>query len=64
LLGRVIEETVKTYIRQLKTIGIHVQQAIFFGSHASGKNDEWSDIDVAIVSGIDLKTETKFAKSP
>jgi predicted nucleotidyltransferase len=48
--NREIEKTVKTYIRQLETIGIRVQQAILFGSYASGKNDEWSDIDVAIVS--------------
>lgn len=48
--NREIEKTVKTYIRQLENIGIHVQQAILFGSYACGKNDEWSDIDLAIVS--------------
>lgn len=46
----VIEKTVKTYIEQLEKIGIHVQQAILFGSYANGKSDEWSDIDLAIVS--------------
>jgi predicted nucleotidyltransferase len=45
-----IEKSVKSYIEQLESIGIHVQQAILFGSYASGKFDEWSDIDVAIVS--------------
>ena len=45
-----IEKTIKTYIEQLESIGIHVQQAILFGSYASGTNDEWSDIDLAIVS--------------
>jgi len=45
-----IEETVKTYLEQLERIGIHVQQAILFGSYATGKYDEWSDIDLAIVS--------------
>ena len=48
--NREIEKTVKTYIRQLENIGIHVQQAILFGSYANRKNDEWSDIDLAIVS--------------
>ena len=45
-----IEKSVKSYIAQLENIGIHVQQAIIFGSYASGKFDEWSDIDLAIVS--------------
>ena len=47
---RKIEKSVKSYIAQLENIGIHVQQAILFGSYASGKYDEWSDIDLAIVS--------------
>lgn len=47
---RKIEKTVKSYIEKLGGIGIHVQQAILFGSYASGKYDEWSDIDLAIVS--------------
>ncbi len=47
---RKIEKTVKSYIEQLENSGIHVQQAILFGSYASGKFDEWSDIDLAIVS--------------
>ena len=47
---RKIEETIKSYIEQLENIGIHVQQAILFGSYATGKRDEWSDIDLAIVS--------------
>jgi uncharacterized protein len=47
---RRIEKTVKSYIEQLENIGIHVQQAILFGSYANGKPDEWSDIDLAIVS--------------
>ncbi len=45
-----IENSIKSYIEHLESIGIHVQQAILFGSYASGKYDEWSDIDVAIVS--------------
>jgi len=47
---RKIEKIVKSYIEQLENIGIHVQQAILFGSYANGKYDEWSDIDLAIVS--------------
>lgn len=29
---------------------IHVQQVILFGSHARGQADEWSDLDLAVVS--------------
>lgn len=47
---RKIEKTVKSYVEQLENIGIHVQQAILFGSYAAGKHDDWSDIDLAIVS--------------
>jgi predicted nucleotidyltransferase len=47
---RKIKKTVKIYLEQLENIGIHVQQAILFGSYANGKNNEWSDIDLAIVS--------------
>jgi len=45
-----IEKTIKSYIEQLESIGVHVQQAILFGSYATGRYDEWSDIDLAIVS--------------
>jgi predicted nucleotidyltransferase len=45
-----IEQTIKSYIEQLESIGVHVQQAILFGSYATGKYAEWSDIDLAIVS--------------
>jgi uncharacterized protein len=47
---RKIEEAIKAYIQQLENTGIHIQQAILFGSYAHGKHDEWSDIDLAIVS--------------
>lgn len=47
---RKIEKTVRAYLEELERIGIHVQQAILFGSYATGKYDEWSDIDLAIVS--------------
>lgn len=48
--NRKLEKTITTYIEQLENIGVHVQQAILFGSYVNGKCDEWSDIDLAIVS--------------
>jgi len=47
---RKIEELIKSYLNLIEESGIHVQQAILFGSYASGKFDEWSDIDIAIIS--------------
>jgi uncharacterized protein len=47
---RKIEQTIKSYIEQLEKIGIHVQKAILFGSYASGHYNEWSDIDLAVIS--------------
>ncbi|PKN73108.1 MAG: nucleotidyltransferase domain-containing protein [Deltaproteobacteria bacterium HGW-Deltaproteobacteria-10] len=45
-----VMEDVRAYLQQLENIGIHIQQAILFGSYACGKHNEWSDIDLAIVS--------------
>ncbi len=43
-------EKAKEFLRQLSDEGIHVESAYLFGSYASGMPDEWSDIDVAIIS--------------
>ncbi|MBI3799802.1 MAG: nucleotidyltransferase domain-containing protein [Deltaproteobacteria bacterium] len=58
------------YLRQ-KT---QVHQAILFGSHAKGEADEWSDIDLAVISPnfarmsyrevMDLLVEVSLAVTP
>jgi predicted nucleotidyltransferase len=45
-----ILNSVKTFIDQLKERGIPVEAAYLFGSYAKGREKEWSDIDVAIIS--------------
>jgi len=45
-----IAEIVKRYCDQLKQMGIHVERAILFGSHAHGSGTNGSDIDLLIVS--------------
>jgi predicted nucleotidyltransferase len=40
----------------LKKEGIPVRQAFLFGSYASGKTHDWSDIDVAVVHDPFLDT--------
>lgn len=41
---------VKKYIHELEHRGFTISDAYVFGSYASGAWNEWSDIDVAIIS--------------
>ncbi len=41
---------VKIFLERLQKDNIRVSKAILYGSYARGTNDEWSDIDLAIVS--------------
>lgn len=43
-------ETVRRYLRALEEHGVHVDDAILFGSFAKGTAREESDIDVALIS--------------
>ena len=45
-----ITDIIARYCAQLEAMGIHVERAILFGSHARGEAKEGSDIDVLIVS--------------
>jgi predicted nucleotidyltransferase len=41
---------VTAFLEHLNVEGIQVTEAYLFGSQLTGKVDEWSDIDVAVVS--------------
>jgi predicted nucleotidyltransferase len=45
-----IVEIVRRYLRNLAEQGIVARMGILFGSYASGHPDEWSDIDLVVVS--------------
>ena len=45
-----IRSIIVKYINALEEQHIHVQRAVLFGSHAHGRANEWSDIDIALVS--------------
>ncbi len=45
-----ITDIIARYCAQLRALGIRVDQAILFGSHARGEAKDGSDIDVLIVS--------------
>jgi len=43
-------DSVRRYLRRLRETGITVSFGVIFGSQATGMADEWSDIDVLVVS--------------
>ena len=45
-----IMENIKKFLRMVSENGLHIERAIVFGSYAKEKQNEWSDIDIAIVS--------------
>ena len=45
-----IADTVKRFLLRLEGEGIHVEAAYLYGSHATGRGNAWSDIDVAVIS--------------
>lgn len=47
-----IKKTIEKYFQLLNSQNIPIKEAILFGSYASGNFKEWSDIDIALVSGI------------
>jgi predicted nucleotidyltransferase len=47
-----VKKTIDRYLQALRQNNIPIKEAILFGSYAAGKNLEWSDIDIALVSDI------------
>lgn len=45
-----ISHLIKIFLERLKKDNIRVQKAFLFGSYAKGNNNEWSDIDLALIS--------------
>ena len=61
-----IKVIVERYISLLKENNISIENVYLFGSYAKGRNNEWSDIDIAIVSnsfeGSRIKDKDKIRK--
>ena len=51
-IPRKVKKIVDMYIVALRENNIPVKQAILFGSYAKGNYNDWSDIDLALVSEI------------
>ncbi|OGU18125.1 MAG: nucleotidyltransferase [Ignavibacteria bacterium GWB2_35_12] len=45
-----VKNIIEKLISKLEINQIRIDKAILFGSYAEGKYDEWSDIDLALVS--------------
>lgn len=43
---------IKQFLKELANNDITVEQAVLFGSYAQGTFNDWSDIDLAIVSKV------------
>lgn len=48
--NQMIYKEIQQYILLLKARNIHILQAHMFGSYVKGTADEWSDIDLALVT--------------
>lgn len=49
-VDNLVLENVRQFLRLLIKNGIHVSKAYIYGSYATGSPNQWSDIDVAVVS--------------
>jgi predicted nucleotidyltransferase len=47
---RQITALIRRYVAALEAQGIPVERVILFGSYAAGFPQEWSDIDIAVIS--------------
>jgi predicted nucleotidyltransferase len=50
MLAGNVEESVKKYLRRLRIEGVEPAYGVVFGSQAKGTADQWSDIDLVVVS--------------
>lgn len=53
-------EVIRKYILSLTEIDISINKVILFGSQLKGDSDDWSDIDIAVISedfGKDILNE-------
>lgn len=61
-----IKNVVEKYFALLQENNINIRNAYLFGSYAKGNYNEWSDIDIALVSdtfeGIRIKDRDKIRK--
>lgn len=50
MVAQSVVRALESYVEALERNGIAVRFAVVFGSHVTGMADQWSDIDVLVVS--------------
>ena len=50
MLDETIVKTVQRYLEALRERGFDIRFGVVFGSYATGRADDWSDIDLLVVS--------------
>ena len=50
MLEQSVLTSIRNYLAELTSRGITVERAVVFGSQANGHADEWSDIDLLVIS--------------
>jgi len=50
MVSEAITKTVQNYLRCVNQQGIPVRYGVLFGSYAKGSSNEWSDIDLLVIS--------------
>lgn len=49
-IDAVVLKNIRIFLDRLEAAGIHISKAYLFGSYLTGRVNEWSDIDVAVIS--------------
>ncbi len=49
-IDNAVMANIAAFLERLKAAGMQIAGAYLFGSHLTGKADEWSDIDLAVIS--------------
>ncbi len=49
-INTAIIETIRKFLDKLAMSGIRIESAYLYGSYAKGVANEWSDIDIAVIS--------------
>ena len=52
MVEKSVLNTIRKYLRAVAGKGIPVKAGVLFGSYATGKKHEWSDIDLLVISPL------------
>ena len=50
MVEETVVESVKRYLAAVQAAGIDARRAVLFGSHAHGRADQYSDIDLVVIA--------------